>query len=142
MHPFALVSTAQSGLRAFIRIALVLTTCAIAPYSTGDRLPISTTGDMPSSAQNRMVESTPEHRPSSPESPQLQALQTPAHQGVLKVESKYILDAERFAQKEGCNQPTAKVVLRWPPAEMFTVDCQATDKMLVKCEADACLEMR
>ena len=69
----------------------------------------------------------------------MQSLNT---QGVIDGDARYTADVERFAKTQGCSQPMAKAVLRWPPAEMFAVDCRGTDQMLVKCERDACLEMR
>lgn|SRR5579862_1160015 len=56
--------------------------------------------------------------------------------------ARYVASAERLALTAGCKRPVAKIVLDWPPAEMFVIDCRGTDSLLVKCERSACLQMR
>jgi hypothetical protein len=141
MHQFQWASAVLCRPRVFVGVSLVLTVCILASNDTRSQIRSTTPANVLSVSENQLASSS-ESRPPSSTSLQPEALQSLTAQSVAKGDAKHMFDAERFAKMQGCGQPTAKMVLRWPPAEMFTVDCREMGTMLVKCERNGCLEMR
>lgn len=144
MHRFQPALTVLSRRRMLVSGALMLlSVCLVTPTDTQAQVRGTTTAtvDTTASADSRLASSA-KSRATSTAVPEPNVMQSLNTQRAINGESKYRADVEQFAKTQGCSDPMARAVLHWPPAEMFAVDCRGTDQMLVKCERDACLEMR
>jgi hypothetical protein len=57
-------------------------------------------------------------------------------------DSKYMFSAEQYAKANGCAQPLATMVVRQSFNETFSIDCQGSETVMIRCEGGACRSMR
>ena len=56
----------------------------------------------------------------------------------LRIQSKYMISAERLSKANGCDAPEAAMTAKNPDSEIFRVTCSSGQIMIVRCDYNVC----